>query len=286
MPQTDDVIEQSSFATGILILLLVLWTTIGYSVAQRSKFIGEGSAAAILGLGAGLIIVIAHNQMEKNVVRELLVFDSAQFFTYLLPPIIFYAGLSVMKKQFFQHFFSIMALGVLGTFLSFVILCLILVAFSQLSMLITVQDCLALGAIFAATDSVATLQILQQDKMPLLYSLVFGEGVMNDATSVVLLKTVQLLGESQDSISGADVGSIIYRFLYLFFFSFVLGVVCGLLTSYLIKKMDNLGTQQEVSLIALMAYLSYLFGEVLGLSGISLNPPVQRKEESQQGFRR
>ena len=78
------------------------------------------------------------------------------------------------------------------------------------------QDCLALGVIFAATDSVAVLQVcllrlwqqafsrgpaearacaqvLQQDRMPLLYSLVFGEGVINDATSVALLRAVQVL---------------------------------------------------------------------------------------------
>ena len=51
---------------------------------------------------------------------------------------------------------------------------------------------MALGVIFAATDSVAVLQVLQQDRMPLLYSLVFGEGVINDATSVALLRAVQV----------------------------------------------------------------------------------------------
>lgn len=54
------------------------------------------------------------------------------------------------------------------------------------------QDCLALGVIFAATDSVAVLQVLKQDRTPLLYSLVFGEGVMNDATAVALLRAVQV----------------------------------------------------------------------------------------------
>eukprot|EP01026_Neomeris_dumetosa_P053160 TRINITY_DN4744_c0_g1_i5.p2 TRINITY_DN4744_c0_g1~~TRINITY_DN4744_c0_g1_i5.p2 ORF type:complete len:243 (-),score=14.46 TRINITY_DN4744_c0_g1_i5:70-798(-) len=161
-----------------------------------------------------------------------------------------------------------MGLGVLGTFLSFVLLSLILVGFSNLSELITIQDCLALGAIFSATDSVATLQILEQDKMPLLYSLVFGEGVMNDATSVVLLKTVQELGDSQNSVAGIQVGSLLHKFLYLFVLSLLLGVACGLLTSYLIKRLNNLGTQQEIALVALMAYFSYLLGEVLGLSGI------------------
>ncbi|TXG63525.1 hypothetical protein EZV62_010519 [Acer yangbiense] len=38
----------------------------------------------------------------------------------------------------------------------------------------------------SATDSVCTLQVLNQEETPLLYSLVFGEGVVNDVTSVVL----------------------------------------------------------------------------------------------------
>ena len=54
------------------------------------------------------------------------------------------------------------------------------------------QDCLALGAIFAMTDSVAVLQVLEQDRAPLLFNLVFGEGVINDATTVALLRTVQV----------------------------------------------------------------------------------------------
>ena len=36
------------------------------------------------------------------------------------------------------------------------------------------------------------LQVLRQDRAPLLYSLVFGEGVINDATAVALLRAVQV----------------------------------------------------------------------------------------------
>ena len=54
------------------------------------------------------------------------------------------------------------------------------------------QDCLALGAIFATTDSVAVLQVLEPDRAPLLFNLVFGQGVINDAPTVALLRTVQV----------------------------------------------------------------------------------------------
>jgi NhaP-type Na+/H+ or K+/H+ antiporter len=35
--------------------------------------------------------------------------------------------------------------------------------------------------------------VLNQDETPLLYSLVFGEGVVNDATSVVLFNAIENL---------------------------------------------------------------------------------------------
>jgi NhaP-type Na+/H+ or K+/H+ antiporter len=36
------------------------------------------------------------------------------------------------------------------------------------------------------------VQVLRPDRAPLLYSLVFGEGVINDATAVALLRAVQV----------------------------------------------------------------------------------------------
>ena len=54
------------------------------------------------------------------------------------------------------------------------------------------QDILALGAIFATTDSVAVLQVLDQERSPILFSLVFGEGVLNDAAGVALLRAIQV----------------------------------------------------------------------------------------------
>jgi NhaP-type Na+/H+ or K+/H+ antiporter len=80
----------------------------------------------------------------------------------------------------------------------------------------------ALGAIFSATDSVCTLQVLSQDETPFLYSLVFGEGVVNDATSVVLFNAIQNfdLGD----LSTLKFFQFIGNFLYLFGASTFLGV--------------------------------------------------------------
>jgi NhaP-type Na+/H+ or K+/H+ antiporter len=89
----------------------------------------------------------------------------------------------------------------------------------------------ALGTIFSATDSVCTLQVLSQDDTPLLYSLVFGEGVVNDATSVVLFRAVQKL--TFDDFTGLEVLQMTGSFLYLFFSSTVLGIMVSLLLQLL-----------------------------------------------------
>ena len=44
----------------------------------------------------------------------------------------------------------------------------------------------------AAEPQGAPDQVLRPDRAPLLYSLVFGEGVINDATAVALLRAVQV----------------------------------------------------------------------------------------------
>lgn len=67
------------------------------------------------------------------------------------------------------------------------------------------------------------LQVLNQDETPLLYSLVFGEGVVNDATSVVLFNAIQSFDLTHiDSRIGLQ---FIGNFLYLFLASTILGVI-------------------------------------------------------------
>lgn len=80
------------------------------------------------------------------------------------------------------------------------------------------------------------MQVLNQDETPLLYSLVFGEGVVNDATSVVLFNAVQNFDLSH--INTTIALQLVGTFLYLFISSTVLGVVVSL--SVLSREMNIL----------------------------------------------
>ena len=54
------------------------------------------------------------------------------FDSYLLPPIIFYAGLSVKKKQFFRNFATIASFGIFGTYIAFALIAIVLYGIAQL----------------------------------------------------------------------------------------------------------------------------------------------------------
>ncbi|CAA2961530.1 sodium hydrogen exchanger 1-like isoform X1 [Olea europaea subsp. europaea] len=165
-------------------------------------------------------IVIGHLLEENR-----LVFSEDLLFIYLLLPIIFNAGFQVKKKQFFRNFITIMLFGAVDTLISCAVISNgVVLFFRNLGIgFLDIGDYLAIGAIFAATDSFCTLPVLSQDETPLLYSLVFGEGVVNDATSVVLFNAIQSsdMTTIDPTISLHFIGS----FLYLFLASTLLGVL-------------------------------------------------------------
>lgn len=75
-------------------------------------------------------------------------------------------------------------------------------------------------------ESFTPKQVLNQDETPLLYSLVFGEGVVNDATSVVLFNAIQ----------NFDLGHIdaviLLKFVGNFFYLFASSTFLGAFVSY------------------------------------------------------
>ncbi|XP_047958974.1 sodium/hydrogen exchanger 2-like [Salvia hispanica] len=256
--------HKSVFSITLFVTLLCACIVIGH-LLEESRWINESITALIIGLGTGVVILLLSG--GKN--THLFVFSEDLFFIYLLPPIIFNAGFQVKKKQFFRNFATIMMFGAIGTLVSFTIISLGAIAtIGEMDLGLDIGDYLAIGAIFAATDSVCTLQVLCQDETPLLYSLVFGEGVVNDATSVVLFNAIQDFDLTR--INSTIALQLIGNFIYLFISSTVLGVFLGLLSAYIIKKLyfGRHSTDREVAIMMLMAYLSYMSAELFYLSGI------------------
>ncbi|GLT59687.1 hypothetical protein SLA2020_324930 [Shorea laevis] len=255
----------SVVSMNIFVALLCACIVIGH-LLEENRWMNESITALIIGLCTGVVILLVSGGKSSH----LLVFSEDLFFIYLLPPIIFNAGFQVKKKQFFRNFITIMLFGAVGTLISCTIISFGVIQFFKEMDIgpLDIGDFLAIGAIFAATDSVCTLQVLNQDETPLLYSLVFGEGVVNDATSVVLFNAIQSFDLTH--INHRIALQFIGNFFYLFFTSTMLGVAAGLLSAYIIKTLyfGRHSTDREVALMILMAYLSYIMAELFYLSGI------------------
>ncbi|XP_057489216.1 sodium/hydrogen exchanger 2-like [Actinidia eriantha] len=257
--------HSSVVSINLFIALLCACIVIGH-LLEENRWMNESITALAIGLCTGIVILLTSGGKSSH----LLVFSEDLFFIYLLPPIIFNAGFQVKKKQFFRNFMTIMLFGAIGSLISFAIISFGAMNFFKKMNIgaLEIGDYMAIGAIFSATDSVCTLQVLNQDETPLLYSLVFGEGVVNDATSVVLFNAIQRFDLSH--INSSILLQFVGNFLHLFFTSTVLGVVTGLLSAYVIKKLyfGRHSTDREVALMMLMAYLSYMLAELFYLSAI------------------
>ncbi|KAJ6313294.1 hypothetical protein OIU77_014743 [Salix suchowensis] len=227
---------------NLFVALLCACIVIGH-LLEEQRWMNESITALAVGLCTGVVILLTTGGKSSH----LLVFSEDLFFIYLLPPIIFNAGFQVKKKQFFRNFMTIMLFGAVGTLISTATISIGATHFFKKMNIssLRVGDYLAIGAIFSATDSVCTLQVLNQDETPLL--------ALTYRTSTQAL---------QLNFSG--------NFLYLFISSTILGVVTGLLSAYIIKKLyfGRHSTDREVALMILMAYLSYMLAELFYLSAI------------------
>jgi monovalent cation:H+ antiporter, CPA1 family len=120
------------------------------------------------------------------------------------------------------------------------------------------------GAILAATDPISVVNALRRYQAdPELTTLIEGESLFNDATSVVLFVT--LLGFVTQQTNEGE--SYLGLFLMMFIGGIVLGTIMGLVAALLVKVLAK-RTAANIILV-LLAFLSFYVGEsLLHVSGI------------------
>ena len=129
---------------------------------------------------------------------------------------------------------------------------------------------LLFGSLISATDPVATLTLMGSPIIgapPVLYALVFGEAVLNDAVAIVLYKSFEaFLTVPFDS---STVMQALVQFVWVSFGSLGVGVAVALCASFMFKQTNFRAMPHfEITLILLFAFGSYFLSECLHLSGI------------------
>lgn len=200
------------------------------------------------------------------------------FFFVLLPPIIFEAGYSLKKKDFFNNIGAITLFAVFGTVISALVVGGLCFWAARIGLIRNIDqdnpmEALMFGALIAAVDPVATLSILGSADLqcnPLLYSLVFGESVLNDAVAISLFNVfAQYYDPDGPEFSRNQIPHALGTFVLVSILSIGVGVVLGLTPSFLFRHTTLSDFPRlETSLLFTFCYLCYSTGEALGLSGI------------------
>ena len=108
---------------------------------------------------------------------------------------------------------------------------------------------------------------------PKLYTVIFGESILNDAIAIVIFDTAQRYkpgGPRGESLTIVSLFEAIGIFFLVFFGSLLIGVVVGIGTALLLKfTLVRRFPKIESCLIILIAYASYYFANGALMSGES-----------------
>lgn len=216
----------------------------------------------------GLII-----RLTDSPIINFVAFDYQFFFNLLLPPIILASGYELHQANFFRNIGTILTFAFAGTFISALVLGLVLFLWTRIPLdgfSISFVEAISVGATLSATDPVTILAIFNLYKVePKLYTVIFGESILNDAIAIVLFETAQKYAESDaGSLTFLHLFEAIGVFLLVFFGSMVVGVIVGIMTA-LGLKYTHVRRQPKIEscLIVLVAYASYFFSNGVLLSG-------------------
>lgn len=262
-------VTRISFGVSALLMVCLL---VGYMIKRHKlHWFPESTASVLIGfICGGLVLMFSKED------RMAIDFNPAFFFYALLPPIVLEAGYTMHRQLFFKNMSTILVFAVLGTVVATFVTGLLLFWVEDLGWLPGIQHhfsllhALIFGALISAVDPVATLAILgskdvNADKV--LYSLVFGESVLNDAVCIALFDSMKEFDHM--SFGVVDIFEAIGIFIGLAIGSVILGVAIGLGVCLTFRKLElDRSPAIEFLLVFLSAYASYALAELVHLSGI------------------
>ncbi|HWH26879.1 MAG TPA: sodium:proton antiporter [Pseudolysinimonas sp.] len=181
----------------------------------------------------------------------------------VLPPLLYAAAITVPVVDFRRNFASISALSVVLVVVS---------AFATGFVLFTILPdldfgaAIALGAVISPTDVVAATSIAKRLGLPpRLVSILEGEGLVNDATALVLLRAAvaaTALTASGDFNPWGAVGN----FGYAVVMAGAIGFVVGVVAVFARRKLNDPILDTAVSFA--VPFIAYIPAEEFGASGV------------------
>jgi CPA1 family monovalent cation:H+ antiporter len=181
----------------------------------------------------------------------------------VLPPLLYAAAITVPVVDFRRNFASISALSVLLVVVSALVTGFVL--FTVLQDL-DLGAAIALGAVISPTDVVAATAIAKRLGLPpRLVSILEGEGLVNDATALVMLRTA--IAATGLAASGEFNGwSVVGDFLYAVVVALAIGLLVGVVSVFIRRKLDEPILDTAISFA--VPFIAYIPAEELHASGV------------------
>ncbi|CCC08341.1 unnamed protein product [Sordaria macrospora k-hell] len=235
----------SAMAIFIFILLLMAAFFTSYIMQERKiQAVHETVVSIFAGMIVGLVIRIS----GSDNIQSLLSFSPQIFFNLLLPPIILSSGYELHQANFFRNIGTILTFAFAGTAISAVVIGVLLWLYTRIpleGLEVTFREAIQVGASLSATDPVTILAIFNSFKVdPQLYTVIFGESILNDAIAIVIFESAQ-----HAEGNGTRIG--------------VVSIIHGILFTYLRRY-----PKMESCMIILIAYSTYFFSQAIQMSGI------------------
>lgn len=233
----------------LAILLLLVFVVAFASLARKIEI-----PYPIVLLIAGLVLSFVPHAPKISLRPDVV-------FLVVLPPLLYYGAWLMPWREFKFNLVSIglLAFGLVGFTVAGVALAAkwVFAGFDW-------RLGFVLGAVVATTDAIAATSIAKRVGLPrTVVDVLEGESLLNDASGLLALEfgvAILVTGETP------TVGQGILRLLYLVVAGIVFGLLVGVVTEFVHKRLDD--GPIEITLSILTPYTVYLGAEALHCSGV------------------
>jgi CPA1 family monovalent cation:H+ antiporter len=252
--QTTEIVQVVSGVVGLLLIAAII-----RAITKRLRF---PFTVALVLAGVGLS-VLSNSHPQFLPAWHDLELSPALILYVFLPSLIFESAFNLDARQLRENLGPVLALSVPGLLLSTAAIGVVVFAATKTPL----PAALLLGAILSATDPVAVIAVFKRLGTPArLRTLVEGESLFNDATSLVLARLVLAVVVS-GVVSKNTVASGAIDFAVVFLGGLLTGWALGWVAGYVLGRAHD--NYIEITLTTVLAYLSFIVAEhVLHVSGV------------------
>jgi CPA1 family monovalent cation:H+ antiporter len=238
-------------------ITLIILFSVATAAAITARWIRAPYTVALV--ISGIVLGATHAIAPPRLTQELL-------FAVILPGLLFEAAFNMHVDIFLKNKMAITALAIPGVVVAIILAgagTAFAITRAAPALRFTIQEGLVFGALVAATDPIAVIAMFRELRVPArLATLVEGESLMNDGTSIVLLSL--LLAAVTGSMTSG--GQLVLRFLLVVFGGALLGYAAGMVASALIKRIDD--EVIEITITVITAYGTFALAEQARVSGV------------------